>query len=67
MAVEPMDAEELKAAGRAIFGEQWQTPLGRRIGVDARTVRYWVSGKMEVPAARAHIIRGWAIKALRAR
>lgn len=64
-ALQPMTPEELRAAGEAIWGGRWQTPLARRIGVDPRTVRYWVAGKVEVPPARAHVIRGWALKAMR--
>lgn len=64
-ALHSMTAEELRAAGEVIWGERWQTPLARRLGVDPRTVRYWVAGRMEVPPARAHVIRGWALKALR--
>ena len=28
-------------AGKALYGEQWQSELARALGVDARTVRRW--------------------------
>lgn len=34
----------LKAAGEALYGRQWQTPLARDLGVTDRTVRNWVRG-----------------------
>jgi hypothetical protein len=64
-AIEPMTPEELRVCGEAIFGAQWQTALARRTGVSARQVRYWLAGTSEISAARAHVIRGWALVAER--
>ena len=38
------DEDILKAAGTALYGRQWQTPLARDLGVTDRTVRNWVRG-----------------------
>lgn len=34
----------LSDAGRALYGERWQTDLANALGVSDRTVRRWVSG-----------------------
>jgi hypothetical protein len=39
----------LKAAGEALYGRQWQTPLSRDLGVTDRTVRNWVVGVNRPP------------------
>ena len=35
----------ISRVGRALYGERWQTPLARELGVADRTVRRWVSGE----------------------
>ena len=35
----------LRQVGEALYGERWQTPLSRALGVGDRTVRRWVSGE----------------------
>jgi hypothetical protein len=35
----------ISRVGCALYGERWQTPLARELGVADRTVRRWVSGK----------------------
>lgn len=32
-----------------MYGGDWQSPLARRIRVDARTVRRWKAGDREIP------------------
>ncbi len=38
------DADILKAAGEALYGRQWQSPLSRDLGVTDRTIRNWAAG-----------------------
>jgi hypothetical protein len=40
----------LVECGQALYGERWQTPLARDLGVADRTVRRWVAGTSDVPA-----------------
>jgi hypothetical protein len=39
----------LRAAGEALYGSDWQSPLARDLNVDGRTVRFWISGRRPVP------------------
>jgi transposase-like protein len=39
----PQDA--LSAAGRALYGQPWQSQLARDLGVADRTMRRWVAGQ----------------------
>jgi hypothetical protein len=63
LSLQPMEAVELRACGELIFGANWQTPLARRLGVEPRTVRHWLSGRNAIAPERAFVIRGWAMKA----
>lgn len=36
--------DHLERAGKVLFGDRWQTDLGRAINVADRTVRAWVAG-----------------------
>ena len=38
------DDDVLKAAGEALYGRQWQSPLSRDLGVTDRTIRNWAAG-----------------------
>ncbi len=40
---------DLDRRGRAIYGEDWQSALARRLRVDARTVRRWKAGDRAIP------------------
>jgi hypothetical protein len=42
-------ATELEQRATALFGEQWQTALARRIRVEPRTVRRWKAGDRDIP------------------
>lgn len=57
----PPDA--LIRAGRAMFGDNWQTPIARELGVSDRSVRYWTKGEHAIPAG----VVGDLVKILRAR
>lgn len=38
-----LSPEMLRAAGEALYGQQWQTDLARGLGVDSRRVRQWLT------------------------
>ena len=40
-----MTPTELRTIGELLYGERWQSPLARDLGVDDRTVRGWLTGK----------------------
>jgi hypothetical protein len=44
-----MMPDELAAAGRALYGERWQTPLSHDLHVTDRTVRRWLVGGSQIP------------------
>jgi DNA-binding transcriptional regulator YdaS (Cro superfamily) len=52
-----MSPDELKEAGRELFGNGWQTRLAEHLGVDGSTVRRWVSGAVPVPNPAGAAIR----------
>ena len=39
-----MTPEELRSAGRELYGYGWQTRLAEALMIDSSTVRRWVSG-----------------------
>lgn len=42
---------ELEAAGKALFGDRWQTDLSRALGLsDARRIRQWMAKDRKIPA-----------------
>ncbi|MDC9582727.1 hypothetical protein PSI15_14325 [Xenorhabdus sp. PR6a] len=41
--------EKLIKIGELIFGNQWQTPVSKILGVDSRAVRRYVAGKSRPP------------------
>lgn len=43
-----MPADLERRAGE-LYGADWQSPLARRLRVDARTVRRWKAGDREIP------------------
>lgn len=44
-----VNSDELRQAGRELFGERWQTVMARHLRVDPSTVRRWLAGKVEIP------------------
>lgn len=44
-----MTPEQLTAAGRALYGEQWQSNLARRLNIDSRRIRQWLKGERPLP------------------
>jgi hypothetical protein len=46
-----MIADQLRAAGEALYGPNWQSQLARDLSVSDRTVRRWLAGgKHSIPA-----------------
>lgn len=43
------DVDILTAAGRALYGERWHTPVARDLGTTYRTVRNWLDGRHPTP------------------
>lgn len=37
--------DHLSAAGRALYGQLWQSALARDLGVNDRTMRRWAAGQ----------------------
>jgi hypothetical protein len=44
-----MTADDLAAAGRALYGERWQTSLAHDLHVSDRTMRRWLAGNSPIP------------------
>ncbi len=42
-------ADDLRKAGRTLFGPRWQSDLSRELDVTERTVRRWVAGQAPPP------------------
>jgi hypothetical protein len=49
--------EELADAGRALYGDRWQTPLARDLRVTDRTMRRWLAGEFAIPPEAERGIR----------
>lgn len=48
----PMNPNEiavLRSAGLALYGNNWQSPLARALGVSDRTMRRWIAGNNDMP------------------
>ena len=44
------DRHILLLAGKALYGERWQSPLARDLGTTDRTLRYWYAGSHPGPS-----------------
>ena len=42
------DIQKLKMIGMVMFGEQWQSAIAKKLGVNDRTVRRWVAGEIQI-------------------
>ena len=49
-----MTPSQLEAIGRALYGERWQSPLARDLGVRYRTIRRWMTGERRLPLGLAN-------------
>lgn len=43
-------AQLLDAAGHALYGVRWQTPIARDLGTTYRTIRNWLAGQHAPPS-----------------
>lgn len=44
-----MTRADLIEAGRLLFGDEWQSPLARELGVALRTMQRWARGDNDPP------------------
>jgi hypothetical protein len=54
-----MDKKTLITAGRALYGDRWQTSLAHDLGLsDGRRIRQWLSDERPIPAGlRGDLLR----------
>lgn len=52
---------ELRMAGEGLYGEHWQTPLSRELGIATRMMRRWLSGKLAIPPHTGATVIGLCI------
>jgi hypothetical protein len=57
-----MDSDELASAGRALYGERWQTSLATDLRVADRTVRRWLASETTIPDGVERELRDVLIK-----
>ena len=43
--VSQFDPADMEAAGKALYGREWQSKLAHALGVDPRRVRQWFAGE----------------------
>ena len=55
-----MTAQQLRAIGEALYGQQWQRALAWEIAVSDRTMRRWAAGSTPIPAELADQIMSLA-------
>lgn len=44
-----MTINQLKTRGFERHGKGWQSKLAHELGLDPRTIRYWLEGKNKIP------------------
>lgn len=44
-----MTIPELETRAKALYGDDWQSPLARRVRVAPRSMRRWKAGEREIP------------------
>lgn len=42
--------EKMIAVGKAVYGDNWQSPISRSLNISDRTIRNFISGKSRIPA-----------------
>jgi hypothetical protein len=57
-----MTPDQLAAAGRALYGERWQTSLAADLHVVDRTMRRWLAGETSIPDGLKNELRELLIK-----
>lgn len=48
---------DLATAGALLYGERWQSPLARDLGVSREAVRLWLAGLHPMPVAARSRVR----------
>lgn len=52
-----LTGRKLEEIGRAVFGDDWQTPMGARLRKSARTIRRWANDRVaKPPELRAQLV-----------
>ena len=59
-----MTPDELATAGRALYGERWQTSLANDLHVSDRTMRRWLTGEFPIPAGVVTELRSVLVERL---
>lgn len=44
-----MTRDQLAEIGKAIYGQNWKSPMAKDLGVKYRTVLRWVAGEFAIP------------------
>lgn len=52
-----MTPAEFERIGRALYGEHWQSPIARDLGVTYRSLRRWMTGERRLPSRLADDLR----------
>ena len=55
----PLETSLLSELGAVIWGEHWQSPMARDLGVALRTVQRWAAGRYEPPPTVYARLREW--------
>lgn len=61
-----MSPKELSKIGRLLFGNDWQSPLARKLKVHRITVWRWLTKKQPIPEDAARKIAAMREKAVKA-
>lgn len=56
----PATPADLKRLGPKMFGLGWQTRMAEALGVDASSVRRWISGAVPIPGPVSTALWCWA-------
>jgi hypothetical protein len=59
-----MTSDELATAGRALYGDRWQTSLAHDLHVSDRTMRRWLTGEFPIPAGVVTELRAVLVERL---
>lgn len=54
----PTNAQLLAQAGRALFGDQWQSDMARTLNVTLRRVQYYAANERQPPASMMQEVAG---------
>lgn len=55
-----LTVDQLVHAGKLLYGDHWQSELGRMLEIDTRRIRDWLQGRRPIPVG----IRGEVIELL---